>query len=226
MYDSANRPFLTVRNWDGTPISSENDCSFPPAVSDTNVCSVTYFDELGRRNSSKDALGNLTDYAYDGLGRLITTTRYLENGTVPVETVIAYDALGNRLTQTDAEGNDISFLYDELNRMKTSTTEEGVTQTSYFNAAGWVTQTVDTLLHATTFGYDDLGRRLTVTDAESNVTQYEYDALGNQTAMIDAETIRTTYEYDDLNRLERVIENDVPGSNPTNETDVVTEKVF
>lgn len=189
MYDSANRPFLTVRNWDGTPISSENDCSFPPAVSDTNVCSVTYFDELGRRNSSKDALGN-------------------------------------RLTQTDAEGNDISFLYDELNRMKTSTTEEGVTQTSYFNAAGWVTQTVDTLLHATTFGYDDLGRRLTVTDAESNVTQYEYDALGNQTAMIDAETIRTTYEYDDLNRLERVIENDVPGSNPTNETDVVTEKVF
>lgn len=86
-----------------------------------------------------------------------------------------------------------------------------------------MTQTVDTLLHATTFGYDDLGRRLTVTDAESNVTTYEYDALGNQTAMIDAETIRTTYEYDDLNRLVQVIENDVPGSNPTHETDVVTE---
>ena len=86
-----------------------------------------------------------------------------------------------------------------------------------------MTQTVDTLQHATTFGYDDLGRRLTVTDAETNVTEYEYDALGNQVAMIDAETIRTTYEYDDLNRLERVIENDVPGSNPTSQRDVVTE---
>ncbi|MBK8899962.1 MAG: hypothetical protein IPM53_02150 [Anaerolineaceae bacterium] len=39
-----------------TPISSGNDCSFPPAQSDTNVCSVTYFDALGRRSGSKDAL--------------------------------------------------------------------------------------------------------------------------------------------------------------------------
>ncbi|MCP4418597.1 MAG: RHS repeat protein, partial [Chloroflexi bacterium] len=77
VYDAANRPFLTVRNWDGTSISSENDCSFPPAQSDTNVCSVTYYDTLGRRSSSKDSMGSLTDYEYDGLGRLITTTRYL-----------------------------------------------------------------------------------------------------------------------------------------------------
>ncbi|MCP4420835.1 MAG: RHS repeat protein, partial [Chloroflexi bacterium] len=221
VYDAANRPFLTVRNWDGTSISSENDCSFPPAQSDTNVCSVTYYDTLGRRSSGKDGMGSLTDYEYDGLGRLITTTRYLDQ--LPIYTITQYDALGNRLTQTDAEGNDTSFVYDSLNRLALTTSAEGVTRTQLYNAAGWVLQSLDGLGHATTFGYDDLGRRLTVTDAESNTITSEYDALGNQTAMIDAEMVRTSYQYDDLNRLLQVIENDVAGSNATNENDVVTE---
>ena len=221
VYDMANRPYLSVQNWDGTPITGEADCSFPPTDSDTNVCSVTYYDALGRRSGSKDSMGNLTDYDYDGLGRLITTTRYLDG--VPIETSTEYDALGNRLTQTDAEDNETVFVYDSLNRMETSTSAEGVVTTQIYNAAGWVTQTLNGLSHPTTITHDDFGRRLTVTDAETNVTEYEYDALGNQTAMIDAELVRTTYVYDDLNRMTQVIENDVPGDNPTNESDVITE---
>ena len=74
VYDGANRPYLTVQNWDGTPINSEADCQFPPAQADTNLCSVTYFDALGRRSSSKNPLGQVSDVDYDGLGRVITNT--------------------------------------------------------------------------------------------------------------------------------------------------------
>ena len=69
VYDAANRPYLTVQNWDGSPINSEADCQFPPAQADTNLCSVIYFDALGRRSSSKNPMGQVSDVAYDGLGR-------------------------------------------------------------------------------------------------------------------------------------------------------------
>jgi hypothetical protein len=53
VYDAVNRPFITVQNWDGSLIESENDCSFPPAQADANLCSVTYFDSLGRRSATQ-----------------------------------------------------------------------------------------------------------------------------------------------------------------------------
>ncbi|MCP4343584.1 MAG: RHS repeat protein, partial [Desulfobulbaceae bacterium] len=74
--------------------------------------------------------------------------------------------------------------------------------------------------------YDLLGRQLSVTDPENNSTTYEYDGRGQQTAMIDAASVRTTYLYDDLGRMVGVIENDVPGNNPTQEADVLTQYVF
>ena len=224
VYDEANRPFITVANWDGTPINDEADCSFPPAQPDTNLCSVTTFDTLGRRASSKDPMGNMIDFTYDGLGRLTTTTRYLDGQ--PVNTVTSYNALGNRLTQTDAEGNTTTFAYDDLNRLETSTSAEGVTNSQIYNAASWVLLSIDGLDHETAVAHDDLGRQIRVTDPESNTTTFEYDGLGNQTAVIDAENIRTTYVYDDLNRLSNVIENDVAGSNPTHETDVATTYLY
>jgi YD repeat-containing protein len=105
VYDAANRPVISVANWDGTPIASEADCAFPPLQADTNLCTVTYYDPStgsgqarGQRSASKDPMGNETEYGYDALGRVITTTRWLDG--VPVVSVNHYDALGNRITHT------------------------------------------------------------------------------------------------------------------------------
>ncbi|MCP5094729.1 MAG: hypothetical protein GY943_04170 [Chloroflexi bacterium] len=220
VYDDANRPYLTVANWDGTLIDEVADCSFPPSKADSNLCSVTYYDDLGRRSNSKDPMGNVIAFAYDDLGRVVTTTRYLDS--LPIMQVTTYDALGNRLFETNGRDHTTSFIYDSLNRLVTSTSPEGVVVTTTYNAASWSLSTTNALGHETVNGYDELGRRTTVTDAELNTTTYEYDGLGNQTAMIDAENVRTTYVYDTLNRLHQVIENDVPGNNPTPETDVIT----
>jgi RHS repeat-associated protein len=221
VYDAANRPFITVQNWDGvTLIEDEADCSFPPAQPDTNLCRVTYFDNLGRRSAVKDPMGHLTEFAYDGLGRVVTTTRYLDSE--PVTTVTTYDALGNRLSQTDANDHTTLFTYDSLNRLQTTISAEGMAITQTYNAAGWLLTTTNSLSHQTVNQYDQLGRTVATTDGEANTTAYEYDGRGNQTAMIDAEAARTTYQYDGLNRLVGVIENDTGGSQ-TADSNVLTQ---
>ncbi|MCZ7670536.1 MAG: hypothetical protein M5U34_26990 [Chloroflexi bacterium] len=68
---------------------------------------MTYFDALGRHSSSKNPLGQVSEVAYDGLGRVITSTQYLDG--VPVSQATGFDALGNRLSSTDAEQHTASF---------------------------------------------------------------------------------------------------------------------
>ena len=125
VYDDANRPVVSVQNWDGvTTIESTADCQFPPAQPDVNVCSATVYDRMGRRAQSINPLGHVTDVGYDGLGRQITTTRYLDGQ--PVTTLSHYDARGSRYAQTDARGNTTTYLYDTLNRQIATVTAEGV----------------------------------------------------------------------------------------------------
>ncbi|MCA9923643.1 MAG: VCBS repeat-containing protein [Anaerolineales bacterium] len=230
VYDELNRPFLTVAGWDGATVNGlpvidgEEECSFPPDNPDENLCSVTYYDALGRRSSVKDVMGNMTEFGYDGLSRQESTTRYLDGQ--PVTTGSAFDALGNRRTETNARGYTTTFDYDSLNRLTTGTSPEGISPVTTYNVAGWVVAVTDDLNHVTTTSYDKLGRQTSMTDANLHVTTFEYDGLNNQTAMIDAEGVRTTYGYDDLNRLTFVIENDVPGENPTYEQDVLTQYTY
>jgi YD repeat-containing protein len=52
----------------------------------------------------------------------------------------------------------------------------------------------------TQFGYDALGRLITVTDALGQVTSYSYDELGNRLTQTDANQHTTSFEYDQLGR--------------------------
>jgi len=61
-----------------------------------------------------NATFNVTNFAYDGLDRLATTT-YPDSST---ET-LSYDADGNVLTRQTRAGQTITFAYDTLNRLAT-----------------------------------------------------------------------------------------------------------
>lgn len=228
VYDYLGRAFLTVANWDGvTVIDEEVDCTFNPApsTSDTNLCSVTYYDSAGRASGRKDAKGFLSSNSYDGLSRVITSTRYLDNGTTLVQSSSTFDALGNTLTSTDAEGNTMSYQYDSLNRTESTTSAEGVIFTQTYNALGWVITSYNNYNYTTVNQYDDLGRLHITTDPEGLVTEYLYDVAGNQVTKIDANSVKTTYGYDDLNRLTSVLENDIGGP-PTVDANVLTRYVY
>lgn len=224
VYDGMNRPFIRVTNWDGvTTISDAADCQFPPQEPDSNLCTVTLYDEQGRPTATIDPLGNQTEMAYDSFGRVVTTTRYLE-GT-PVQQHTIYNAVGNRVSQTDAEGNTVTFRYDRLDRPVATISAEGVVVTQTYDAAGRVVSTTNNLGQDTTMEYDDLDRLVSSTDPEENTTTYEYDLLGNQVAVIDANNVRTGYAYDAMQRLVQVTENDTGGSQ-TDDSNVVTTYAY
>ncbi|MCK5920960.1 MAG: RHS repeat protein, partial [Methylococcales bacterium] len=208
VYDAANRPYISVANWDGTPIHDPTDCQFPPQSPDTNLCSVTFFDPLGRRSATQNPLGTRTEFSYDGLGRVVSTTRRAPDQTVLAITSVIYDALGNRLNSADAHENETSFLYDSLNRLVETESPSGIIVEQTYDAAGRVVTTTNGVGNITTATYDQLNRVVAMTDGENNVTQYQFDQAGNQTAIIDAEGVRTGYQYDTLNRLVRVTENE------------------
>jgi RHS repeat-associated protein len=222
VYDTAQRPIIQVTNWDGTSTTWPDDCadtvSEPEATE--NLCTFTSYDSLGRRADMTNALGHMVEFAYDGLGRVITTTRYLDNQ--PIETTVTYDALGNRLNQTDAEDHTFSTVYDSLNRPLVSISHEGVAITTTYNAASWVMGTINNLEHTTANDYDDLGRLVVMTDGENHTTEYGYDALGNQIVMTDALGIATSYSYDELNRLISVTENETT-NRPDHENNLFTQ---
>ena len=124
----------------------------------------------GQMDTQTDALGRVTDYDYDALGRLERVT--YAKGTVDeaVESY-EYDLAGNRTAVIDANGNRTEYTYEDgTNRVKT------------------ITSAVGTDIEATqSFEYDEMGRQTAVIDAEGNRTEYRYDAMGRQTHVIEAD---------------------------------------
>ena len=180
--------------------------------------------DYDRRSATVDALGNRTEFGYDALGRVVTTTRYLD--TLPVTTLTHYDLLGQRVGQTDARGNTATFIYDALGRQVETVTPEGVITRQFYNVAGRVERTQDAGGKITEYVYDGLGRRIAVSDPLSQTTRFAYNALGNQTAITDANGIVTAYEYDALNRLSAVSENQRIGESANQDTNVRTEYAY
>ncbi len=223
VYDAYGRAFLSVANWDGAPIADAGDCAFPPVQPDTNLCTVTEYD-YDRRSATVDALGRRTEFGYDALGRVVTTTRYL--GALPVTTLTHYDLLGQRVGQTDPRGNTVTFVYDALGRQVETVTPEGVITRQFYDAAGRVERMQDAGGKITAYEYDGLGRRIAVSDPLGQITRFAYNALGAQTAMTDANGIVTAYAYDALNRLSAVTENQRIGESANQETNVVTRYAY
>jgi RHS repeat-associated protein len=63
-----------------------------------------------------------------------------------------------------------------------------------------VASTTDALGHTTSYGYDALYRKVSLTDAAGQQTRLTYDATGNLTSLTDPSGNATRYSYDALNR--------------------------
>jgi YD repeat-containing protein len=74
----------------------------------------TIYDALGRRTRTTDADGHVTDFAYDGPGRLTKVTQW--PGGQPVVTQYSYDEVGNLIVQKDALGRETKYEYDNFGR--------------------------------------------------------------------------------------------------------------
>lgn len=174
----------------------------------------------------RTSVGDQVSYAYDKLGRLISTSG--PNGR---ETLNTYDRIGNLVLReqkvSEEYYNATEYSYDIQSRVtntavmvetadldmnligdakpgegKYASRIKAQTQNEY-DSTGKIKSTLDANGNLTEYGYDLDGELVKKTDALGNTTLYTYDLNGNLTEEKNARGISTFYEYDSLNRLIR-----------------------
>ncbi|MFA4831305.1 MAG: RHS repeat-associated core domain-containing protein, partial [Patescibacteria group bacterium] len=223
-YDEANRLIKTINADNKETIYYYNQDGQATRVIDrqnaggSNSAHVTRFDydALGRKTREYDGYNYYTQYGYDAVGNMATTTDQM--GRV---TAYRYDDFSRLTSEIDAGGNLTGYEYDK-NGNRTAVVYPNTTRTEYvYDAMNRLTQIKDQLGNKRKFGYDTVGNkkyevdktnatttfdydRLNRLTGESNaagtVTAYVYDANGNRTSETAAGII-TLFEYDKLNRL-------------------------
>ncbi|NCC52757.1 MAG: hypothetical protein EOM20_16295, partial [Spartobacteria bacterium] len=158
---------------------------------------------LVRETIQEDRLGNQTsaqthiDRANKVRVSLVDTPDSTQDAT---ETVIN----GLLAQSVSAQGVTNTFIYDALERQIAQEQQSGTDRLTgaytHYNTLGQIDYTEDAAGNRTTYTYDDLGRRIAVTDALTNTTHTAYDLLGRVTNTWGA-TYPVAYEYDDYGRM-------------------------
>jgi RHS repeat-associated protein len=151
-------------------------------------------------NSAISGGDQVTSYIYDDFNRKITETLPSPTDGSKRISTYAYDLVGNLLTATDPIGQENKATYDVANRVLTRT---------YLKADK------STVAETRTYGYDKVGKVMTVSDLTGTST-YTYDALAHPLTETRATIGQTAYTvtsaYDVTGNYTKVV---YPGSNRT-----------
>ncbi|WP_217349813.1 LysM peptidoglycan-binding domain-containing protein [Polaromonas sp. A23] len=184
---------------------------------------VSYYDQANRVTYTVDKMGYVTQYAYDALGNVSSTTRYVKPVTMPVDpsaatpapaasagldqiTQYQYDATGRQTQKTDGEGYLTKYFYNALGQLWhtqqaiDNSATKWVDTYSYFNAIGEETYTLSGELYLTKKDYNAFGQlvKQTVYDKPTTVP-----ASGNPAPVAGDTTHIVSYDYDEVGRLKR-----------------------
>ncbi|MBS4769970.1 DNRLRE domain-containing protein [Carnobacteriaceae bacterium zg-ZUI240] len=151
---------------------------------------LTYDDRYGLVKTVTDALGQVTQYDYDTVGRLVETIY-----PIGTRTQSTYDALGRLISYTDEAGQKVDNTYDVVGR-KISATLNGKTTRYTYDDAGHVTRVIYPDETSVSYTYDKIGNILTFTDALGQTTTYEYLPSGRLVAVVNPLNQRISMTYD------------------------------
>ncbi len=117
------------------------------------------------------------------------------------EFTYSYDESGNLIEVHRADGTTVNYTYDE-NHYLTKVVQNGKTLLeNAYDAQGRVVSQKDALGHETTFSYDPLQRKNTVTSPDGTTTTYYYDSDFRLTKVEDQEGAAKTYTYNDQGQV-------------------------
>ncbi|MDA1277551.1 MAG: hypothetical protein O2960_26415 [Verrucomicrobia bacterium] len=153
------------------------------------------FDIFGRLTNRIDAQNNISKFFYNHQGLPSAASNAV--GQVFLR---KYD-IHNRLTnEVDANGVSVNMTYDTLGRLLTRGYPDGGVEKFQYSAQGLIAYT-NQLDHGTRFGYDAIGRRIAVTNANLEVLQYTYSPGGEVRTFTDGKNQTVSFGYDAYGRL-------------------------
>lgn len=206
IYDAAGNLLRVTNGRDITTSQIAYDRLNRP-ISVTDALSNTTFyryNAPGLRTVITDANGQITNYQYDGLSRVMTVTYEADNSVV----AYTYNALGHRLTMNDDSGLTV-YEYDSLYRLRVVT--DTLTGTVRYDYDLNGNRTRLTYPHSSgpgqadgkivTYTYDMDNRLLQVDDWREGSTIYEYNTIGRLITTTLPNGVVTTNAYDAANRL-------------------------
>ncbi len=233
-YDAEQR-LLSVTDPLGRTTSYERDARGRViAITDPTGAKTTFsWDAVDRLVRRTDPLAGLetsqTDYQYDNLDRLIELVD-AEGNRWKWE----YDLVGNRIAAVDPLGNRSEWDYDARNRVIATRDLLGNQTTIAYTLTGMVAAVTDPLGHTTryrynardwrtaiippdgdsdpnnnpeiTFGYDEEGNLISLTDADGNTTQWRLDAVDRVIEEINALGLSRFFEHDAAGQLTAVVD--------------------
>jgi RHS repeat-associated protein len=153
----------------------------------------------GELHTETDPLGHTTEYILNALDQRVET-RY-HNGTVQEA---RYDLMGRRIATIDQKQRRTAFDFDALGRL------EGVTPKVSIDGEA---------VPMTAYTYDEVGNKLTQTDANGHTTRWTYDTFGRVTSRTLPEGMTETFEYLDAQNI--VIHTDFNGDTITTTRDAM-----
>jgi large repetitive protein len=163
---------------------------------------ISYFHD-GDVAQTTSADGLVTNYAYDGLGRVLGETQVSSAYPLGLTTSYTYDGQGRVLTETDPP----------VTNQVTGVVHTAKTTTAYDPDGDILTQTVADLTggnpsRTVSRQYNSHDQVISSTDADGNTTRDTYDAYGNEATETDPDGNETTYTYDpDGDLLRTTLEN-------------------
>ena len=167
-YDSATGQYSVAGKTTRHTYNAYGDLIQTRVLGSSPADSRFYYDRLGRQTASVDALGYVTERAYDAAGNLVSNTEFSTRAEAGSWSATAY-ARPTRHTDDRVT----TYTYDQANR-KTSETRV---------AARLNEGTGGTADLVTRYGYDAVGNLTRTTDATGASTYSYYDALGRVTAV-------------------------------------------
>ncbi len=151
---------------------------------------------MGQVAREVDAVGGVTTYTYDVVGRLIRVSPPDDT-----EASFTYDTVGNLATATDAKGETARFEYDAEGRRVATIDRGGNRWSTEYDALGQVIATIDPAGNRSETEYDELGRAVRWVDPLGGASSATYDAVGNRLTFTDALGATTRSTYNGMNRL-------------------------
>ncbi len=165
------------------------------SYSDNNILDVVttnQYDVSGNLLKTKDAAGNVTEYTYDKLDRVLSIKKELKDSTGQVISQIltskTYNWDGQVATATDAKGNHTSYTYDAKgNQIKVTDARGSVTYKAYDRQGrntviiapeNYKADTPVSEMERTEFTYDVLDRVVKQTEVYQRMTlsaDYEWE---------------------------------------------------